>query len=83
MIRTRHACKTLLISRQGPTKKRAISDLKELQAQQILTQRSGEPSPTIHSENKMQVGLVKVRWSCAVGTGRGACSTEVNNSRHL
>ena len=83
MTRTRHACQALLISRQGPTKKEAVFDPKELQAQQVLTEQSGEPSPTLHSEDKRRVGLVKVHWSCAVGTGRGARSAGVNDSRHF
>lgn len=57
MIRTRHAGKILLISRQGPTKGEDVFDLKELQAQQGLTGRSGKLSPNVHSEKKAQVAL--------------------------
>lgn len=80
MIRTRHAGKILLISRQGPTKGEDVFDLKELQAQQGLTGRSGKLSPNVHSEKKHRWRLAKVCWPYAVGTGRGASSTEVNTA---
>lgn len=81
MIRTRHACKTFLISRQGPTERGAVSDPKELQAQQVLTERPGEPPPTFHSENKTQefgAGSPAVRC----GNREGCLQHRVNDSRH-
>lgn len=60
MIRTRHACKTFLTSRQGPPEREAVCDPEELQAQQALTEPPGDPPPALHPENNTQVGLVAV-----------------------
>lgn len=58
-----------------------VFDLKELQTQQVLTEQSGEPSPTIHSENKSK------SWGRFAGPvlweqGQVLCNTSVNN-RHF
>lgn len=82
MIRTRHACKTFLISRQGPTEREAVCDPEELPAQQALTELPGDPPPALHPENNTQVGLVTVLGPGAVGTGR-CWQHEVNDSRHV
>lgn len=53
MIRTTHAFKTLLISRQRSKKGEEVFDPKEPQAQQALSMVE-EPSPATHPENQTQ-----------------------------
>lgn len=76
MIRTRHARKTRLISRQGPTKGKLSWTWRNHRHSRLS--QSGQVN--LHQQttgSKIQVGLVDVHWSCTVGTGRGARSTQV------
>lgn len=76
MIRTRHAHKTRLISRQGPTKGKLSWTWRNHRHSRLS--QSGQVN--LHQQttgSKIQVGLVDVHWSCTVGTGRGARSTQV------
>lgn len=56
MIRTTHAFKVLLISRQRSKKGEEVLDPKEPQAQQALG-TVGAPSPATHPENQTQGGF--------------------------